>query len=144
MFERFFRSEAASGVLLLGTTVLALAAANLAFSAPLYFGTLETYVGGLSVLHWINDGLMALFFLLVGLEIKHELTGGALSTWPSRALPGLAALGGMAALTLSPFGRAAAAGNTGAQRALAAGLNQLGGMVSPRFPDSPASMRVRR
>jgi NhaA family Na+:H+ antiporter len=100
MFERFFRSEAASGVLLLATTALALAAANLAFSAPLYFGTLETYVGGLSVLHWINDGLMALFFLLVGLEIKHELTGGALSTWPSRALPGLAALGGMVAPAL--------------------------------------------
>jgi NhaA family Na+:H+ antiporter len=100
MFERFFQSEAASGVLLLGTTVLALAAANLGFSAPLYFGTLDTYLGGLSILHWINDGLMALFFLLVGLEIKHELTGGALATWPSRALPGLAALGGMVAPAL--------------------------------------------
>jgi NhaA family Na+:H+ antiporter len=100
MFERFFRSEAASGVLLLGTTLLALAAANAPASAPLYFHLLEIHLGGLSVLHWINDGLMALFFLLVGLEIKQELATGALSTWPSRALPGLAALGGMIAPAL--------------------------------------------
>jgi NhaA family Na+:H+ antiporter len=95
MVEKFFKSEAASGVLLLGITVLALAVANMSFAAPLYFQTLASYVGGLSVLHWINDGLMALFFLLVGLEIKQELTGGELSTWSRRALPGLAALGGM-------------------------------------------------
>jgi NhaA family Na+:H+ antiporter len=100
MFERFFRSEAASGVLLLGTTLLALAVANLPASAPLYFHALEIHLGGLSILHWINDGLMALFFLLVGLEIRQELTGGALSTWPSRALPGFAALGGMIAPAL--------------------------------------------
>lgn len=95
MFEQFFKSEAASGVLLLAMTVLALAIANSAL-APVYFATLETHAGGLSLLHWINDGLMALFFLLVGLEIRQELTGGELSSWPGRALPGLAALGGMA------------------------------------------------
>ncbi|RYG38163.1 MAG: Na+/H+ antiporter NhaA, partial [Burkholderiales bacterium] len=51
---------------------------------------------GLSVLHWINDALMALFFLLIGLEVKRELVEGELSTWGSRTLPGAAAIGGMA------------------------------------------------
>jgi NhaA family Na+:H+ antiporter len=107
MFERFFRSEAASGVLLLGTTLAALALANADMSAPLYFRTLDIHLGGLNVLHWINDGLMALFFLLVGLEIKQELVSGALSTWSNRALPGFAALGGMIvpALIYAAFNR---------------------------------------
>ena len=51
---------------------------------------------GLSVLHWVNDALMAVFFLLVGLEIKREVLDGRLRTWPDRVLPGVAALGGMA------------------------------------------------
>jgi NhaA family Na+:H+ antiporter len=96
MFEQFFKSEAAGGILLLVMTVLALVLANSPLG-PAYFGFLHAYAGGLSILHWINDGLMALFFLLVGLEIKRELTGGELSTWSLRALPGLAALGGMIA-----------------------------------------------
>jgi NhaA family Na+:H+ antiporter len=96
MFKDFFQSEAASGILLLAMTALALLLANSPLGAA-YFGALHAYVGGLSILHWINDGLMALFFLLVGLEIKRELTGGELSTWSRRALPGLAALGGMVA-----------------------------------------------
>lgn len=66
-------------------------------SAPIYFGILKTYVGGLSVLHWVNDALMAMFFLLVGLEIKRELIDGQLASWPRRILPGIAATAGMAA-----------------------------------------------
>jgi len=62
---------------------------------PGYFQLLEVHVFGLSVLHWINDGLMAVFFLLVGLEIKREMLDGELATWPRRALPGIAAFGGM-------------------------------------------------
>lgn len=96
MVDKFFKSEAASGILLLGVTVLALAVANSPL-APLYFDGLHAYVAGLSLHHWINDGLMALFFLLVGLEIRHELAEGQLSTWAGRALPGLAAVGGMVA-----------------------------------------------
>jgi len=99
-FEQFFKSEAASGVLLLGTTILALAVANSGLTAPAYFHALHVHVAGLSLQHWVNDGLMALFFLLVGLEIKNELTSGALASWAQRALPGLAALGGMAAPAL--------------------------------------------
>jgi NhaA family Na+:H+ antiporter len=88
------KSEAIGGIILMGVTVLALITANSAL-APLYFQTLDYHVGSLSVLHWINDGLMALFFLLVGLEIKREVVEGALSTWPRRILPGVAAIGGM-------------------------------------------------
>ncbi len=75
MFERFFKSEAASGLLLMAVTAMALAVANSPL-APLYFDSLHAALGGLSLLHWINDGLMALFFLLVGLEIRRELDTG--------------------------------------------------------------------
>jgi NhaA family Na+:H+ antiporter len=95
MFDQFFKSEAASGILLMSVTVLALVIANSPL-APLYFDALHLTLGGLSLLHWINDGLMALFFLLVGLEIRHELSHGELASWHARALPGLCALGGMA------------------------------------------------
>ena len=91
----FLDSEAAGGVILMGVAALALVVANSPL-APVYFGVLETYVGGLSILHWINDALMAVFFLLVGLEIKRELVDGQLSTWPLRILSGIAADGGMA------------------------------------------------
>ncbi|MCB8823082.1 Na+/H+ antiporter NhaA [Microvirga rosea] len=94
LMRRFFDSEASGGILLMGVTVAALAIANSPASGA-YFGILKTYVFGLSVLHWINDGLMAVFFLLVGLEIKREFLDGQLSTWPRRILPGIAALGGM-------------------------------------------------
>ncbi|OYW65541.1 MAG: Na+/H+ antiporter NhaA [Bosea sp. 12-68-7] len=90
----FLKSEAAGGVLLMISAALALIIAN-SPAAPLYFATLGSYVAGLSILHWINDALMAVFFLLVGLEIKRELLEGQLSTWSRRALPGIAALGGM-------------------------------------------------
>lgn len=63
--------------------------------APAYFGSLHTEVSGLSVLHWINDGLMAVFFLLVGLEIKREFIEGGAASVRERALPVIAALGGM-------------------------------------------------
>jgi len=94
LMRRFFNNEASSGIMLMAVTVVALSAANSPL-ADAYFAVLKTYVFGLSVLHWINDGLMAVFFLLVGLEIKREMLDGQLSTWPRRVLPGVAALGGM-------------------------------------------------
>ncbi len=94
LMRRFFDSEASGGMILMGVTIVALVVAN-SPAAGLYFGVLKTYVLGLSVLHWINDALMAVFFLLVGLEIKREFLDGQLSTWPRRVLPGIAAFGGM-------------------------------------------------
>ncbi|MCA0421393.1 MAG: Na+/H+ antiporter NhaA, partial [Proteobacteria bacterium] len=95
----FLHSEAAGGIVLMVVAALALVVAN-SPAAPLYFGVLKSYVLGLSVLHWINDALMAVFFLLVGLEIKREMLDGQLSSWARRALPGFAALGGMIAPAL--------------------------------------------
>ncbi len=99
LMRRFFDSEASAGMILMGVTVIALTIANSPL-ADTYFAVLKTYVLGLSVLHWINDALMAVFFLLVGLEIKREMLDGQLSTWPRRILPGIAALGGMIAPAL--------------------------------------------
>ena len=91
----FLHSEASGGLILIGASALALIVAN-SPAAPAYFATLEAKVGPLSLLHWVNDALMALFFLLVGLEIKRELVGGELSSWSKRLLPGIAAASGMA------------------------------------------------
>ncbi|MBF0665845.1 MAG: Na+/H+ antiporter NhaA, partial [Brevundimonas sp.] len=73
-------SSSAGGIVLMVAAALAMLIANSPASG-LYFATLNSYVGGLSVLHWINDALMAIFFLFVGLEIKRELVDGRLSTW---------------------------------------------------------------
>lgn len=97
-------SEAISGLLLLAASALALVAANGPWS-KLYDGFLEVpfsvTLGSLALqkplLLWINDGLMAIFFLMIGLEVKREMTDGALATWSERSLPFAAALGGMLA-----------------------------------------------
>ena len=90
----FLSSAAAGGYVLMAAAALAMIVANSPLSAA-YFYALHAEIGGMSVLHIINDGLMALFFLLVGLELKRELIAGEMSSWPSRLLPGAAALGGM-------------------------------------------------
>lgn len=92
--REFLRKEAAGGLLLMGAAAIALAIANSPLASG-YFDALHAKVGPLSVHHWINDGLMALFFLLVGLEIKREFVDGHLSTWADRRLPIIAAMGGM-------------------------------------------------
>ncbi|MDR6774926.1 NhaA family Na+:H+ antiporter [Azospirillum sp. BE72] len=88
------KSEASGGILLMVAAALALIVANSPLSG-VYFDTLHSYVLGLSIGHWVNDGLMAVFFLLVGLEIKREMLDGQLSSWSRRILPGVAAAGGM-------------------------------------------------
>ena len=92
--RRFLASEASGGLVLMGAAALALVIANTPLNAT-YQAVLHARLGPLSTEEWINDGLMALFFLFVGLEIKREAIDGQLATWPRRALPGLAAAGGM-------------------------------------------------
>lgn len=91
----FFRSEPAAGIVLMLAALLGIIIANSPLAGA-YFGGLESYVAGLSVLHWVNDGLMALFFLFVGLEVKRELLQGELDTNAKRVLPSLAAFAGLA------------------------------------------------
>jgi NhaA family Na+:H+ antiporter len=103
----FTQHEAFGGVVIFAAAALALASANSALS-HLYDAFLHTpvavQVGALRLdkplLLWINDGLMAIFFLLVGLEIKRELLDGELSSFDKAALPAIAAAGGMAAPAL--------------------------------------------
>ena len=103
-FQEFFRTEAAGGALLVACASAALAVANSPW-ADAYHAVWSTHVGisvgsghalGLTVHQWINDGLMAVFFLLVGLEIKREVRAGELASPRQAALPIAAALGGMA------------------------------------------------
>lgn len=99
---RFFQLEAASGLLLIAAAVLALIINNSPLTG-LYNSFLDTpvvaQVGALQIakplLLWINDGLMALFFLIIGLEVKREVLEGQLSSVSQVALPGAAAIGGM-------------------------------------------------
>jgi len=90
----FLASESAGGIVLMGAALAAIIVANSPM-ASLYFAALHSVWGGLSVELWINDGLMAIFFLMVGLEIKREMLAGGLASWGQRALPGFAAAGGM-------------------------------------------------
>ena len=101
-FRWFFRLEAASGIVLLFSAIIALIISNTNY-ASLYFDTLNQYlfIGinnfglKLSVLHWINDALMAIFFFFVTLEIKREFIQGELSNIKQAMLPIIGAVGGM-------------------------------------------------
>ncbi len=101
-FKWFFKLEAASGLILLISAIIALIISNSSFS-ELYFGILEKYIFigfnnfglKLSILHWINDALMAIFFFFVTLEIKREFIQGELSNFKQATLPIIAAVGGM-------------------------------------------------
>ena len=95
----FLSSEAAGGVLLMGAATLALVIDN-SPAGDAYEAALHWRIGPLTLLHWINDALMAVFFMLVGLEIKRELVDGRLAQRSDRALPFVAAAMGMVAPAL--------------------------------------------
>lgn len=102
-FQAFIRDSRSTGILLLIGTTLSLLLANSSWAGP-YQSAIHFYIPTPfrhqlhlphTILHWINDGLMTLFFFLAGLEIKRELVKGELSTGPKAMLPVVAALGGM-------------------------------------------------
>jgi len=105
--KHFLKSEAAGGIILMAAAVAALVVANSSlspwYSNLLYAPTgpvLSEKLGPMNIHLWVNDGLMAIFFLLVGLEIKREFVDGRLVSWDQRRLPFIAAVGGMAAPAL--------------------------------------------
>jgi NhaA family Na+:H+ antiporter len=111
LFVEFFESEKASGIILIFCTVTSISIANSHFGKG-YFDFWQTKIGleigdtislKYSLEHWINDGLMAIFFLLIGLEIERELYIGELSTPKNASLPIVAAIGGMTTPALLHF-----------------------------------------
>lgn len=101
--DRFLRMEAASGILLIIAAVAAMAMANSPLKdayVHLFETPLQVRIDGLNIDKplslWVNDGLMAIFFLVIGLEVKREVLEGALSSWRTASLPIFAAVGGMA------------------------------------------------
>ncbi|XYJ11213.1 Na+/H+ antiporter NhaA [Telluria sp. B2] len=101
-FTRFFESKKAGGIVLIACTIISLLLAN----SPLgddYLHVWHMQVLGMSVEHWVNDGLMAIFFLLIGLELERELYNGELSDIRNAMLPILAAAGGIAVPALIHF-----------------------------------------
>ncbi|ENM5843456.1 Na+/H+ antiporter NhaA [Vibrio mimicus] len=95
----FFKMESAGGILLVIAAGIAMFIANSSMGEG-YQAILHTYVFGMSISHWINDGLMAVFFLLIGLEVKRELLEGALKSRETAIFPAIAAVGGMLAPAL--------------------------------------------
>ncbi|WP_072669451.1 Na+/H+ antiporter NhaA [Vibrio injensis] len=99
MIRSFFKTEAVGGVLLVMAAIAAMLIANSPVN-ELYQHALHAYVFGMSLSHWVNDGLMAIFFLLIGLEVKRELIEGSLKSKEQALFPAIAALGGMLAPAL--------------------------------------------
>ncbi len=101
-FQNFFDSEKSSGILLIICTIISLVITNSILGAN-FLSLWQMYVAGLSIEHWINDGLMAIFFLFIGLELERELQVGELSDFKNALLPIFAALGGICLPALIHF-----------------------------------------
>jgi NhaA family Na+:H+ antiporter len=94
LFKDFFESEKSAGLVLIGCTILSLTLANSSFGIN-YLDFFHMQIAGHSATHWINDGLMTIFFLLIGLELEREIYKGELSNLKGALLPIIGALGGM-------------------------------------------------
>ncbi len=127
-FQRFFASKKAGGLVLIACTLLSLLLAN-SPAGEAYLGFWHKNVAGLSIEHWINDGLMAVFFLMVGLELERELYNGELSDFRNALLPIVAAVGGICIPALLHF-------------SLNRGLPTQGGMGIPMATDIAFALGV--
>jgi len=141
-FKEFFESEKAGGLILVFATAISLLLANSAFQTE-YSDFWNIILGGHSLTHWINDGLMTIFFLLIGLELEREIYQGELSDIKNATLPIVGALGGMlvpaAIFLLFNFGTESQAG---AGIPMATDIAFAIGILSLLGKKVPASLKV--
>jgi Na+:H+ antiporter, NhaA family len=149
MLERFVHSEVSGSILLFAATVVALVWANSAWSSSYFaFWKLPLPLGrrplfSMDIHHWIDDGLMVLFFLVVGLEIKREIVKGELSSFRQAALPIFAALGGMVVPALIYFAlNHSSVGARGWGIAMATDIGFALGVLALIGKRIPSSLRV--
>ncbi len=141
-YEAFFNSEKTGGVLLLACTLLSLSLANSAVG-PAYASFWNSYLAGLSISHWINDGLMAVFFLFVGLELERELYNGELAELRKALLPVFAALGGVMLPALVHYAfNAGLPSQAGAGIPMATDIAFALGVLALLGPRVPLSLRI--
>ncbi len=145
----FLATEASGAILLAGSAVFALVWANSPWSqsyVDLWESRAAISVGGhtldLDLRHWVNDGLMTIFFLVVGLEIKRELTDGHLSSRRAALLPGAAALGGMLVPALVYLAIAGTSAPRGWAIPMATDIALAVGILAVAGPRIPASLRA--
>ena len=141
-FKAFFDSEKSSGLVLILCTAVSIVLAN-SIIGPGYLGILSAKVGGLSVEHWINDGLMAVFFLLIGLELERELYNGELSNFSQALLPIIAAIGGICLPAVIHFGfNAGTATQAGIGIPIATDIAFALGVLALLGSRAPAALKV--
>ncbi len=142
LFTEFFESEKAGGLILVFATIISLLIANSSLQS-VYNAFWHTNIAGHGLVHWINDGLMAIFFLLIGLELEREIYQGELSNIKNASLPIIGALGGMlvpAAIFMSlNWGKV---GQPGAGIPMATDIAFAIGILSLLGNKVPASLKV--
>lgn len=141
-FKEFVKNERSGAVVLIFCTAISLIVANTVFG-PAYLNFWQGYVGPLSVEHWVNDGLMAIFFLLIGLELERELYIGELSNVRQALLPIIGAIGGLAVPALVHYGfNSGTPTQAGIGIPMATDIAFAIGVLALLGPRVPASLKV--